>query len=616
MAWKLRAFYVALSLLDASAAIDPALDCGLRELALDFAVSRGPLAAALARETYDALQLGPACGAPPPPAPARRGSFATGVDLSDVPNTYFVDSSAGSDSSGDGSSARPFQTLPRGLAAARTGARPAALLLRGGPLPFYLSAPLVLEAGLDDGLSIAASPDSTATPTVSGAASLTGRLRWQLVSQGESTSTWSAPLPADVLADFSTLLVGGRRATLARFPNGNAETDLYPAGYVPAAQKWLPPNPPSRPEVDVDNSGFPSRPEAVFFPDFLLGQNGSVSAFDPPASFWAYSGSANKYGATYVVPGGLVMDAATLSPRFASWASDPGAPSSRLLTHHSGEWGSWIFDIASIDEPTMTIRFGAGGWQEARGEKDGAAFFVEGLLAELDAAGEFFVNRGARELFYVVNGTSPPPANETFEAPLLETLVSSRGTMAQPLRNLTIANISITGSAPGAMLPFEVPSGGDMSFRRAAAVVLEGTEDALIDGCSFLSSGGNALLLSGSNERATVRSTEFAWSGDSAIMTAGRAALFDATALDVPRNTLIDGCVMRETAVLVKQAGPLYSALTANTTFRRNVAFNTGRACVNVNDGAFGGHRIEENLLFGCVRETRDHGNINTWVRT
>ena len=127
---------------------------------------------------------------------------------------------------------------------------------------------------------------------------------------------------------------------------------------------------------------------------------------------------------------------------------------------------------------------------------------------------------------------------------------------------------------------------------------------------------GTATVISGSNERATVRSTEFAWSGDSAIVTAGRAVLYDATALDVPRNTLIEGCVMRETAVLVKQAGPLYSAISANTTFRRNVAFNTGRACVNVNDGAFGGHTIEGNLLFGCVRETRDHGNINTWART
>ncbi len=69
----------------------------------------------------------------------------------------------------------------------------------------------------------------------------------------------------------------------------------------------------------------------------------------------------------------------------------------------------------------------------------------------------------------------------------------------------------------------------------------------------------------------------------------------------VPAGTLVDSCVFSDMGVYVKQAGAIYMALSANTTIRRNIAYNLPRAAVNFNDGAFGGHLLERNLFFNAV---------------
>ena len=52
--------------------------------------------------------------------------------------------------------------------------------------------------------------------------------------------------------------------------------------------------------------------------------------------------------------------------------------------------------------------------------------------------------------------------------------------------------------------------------------------------------------------------------------------------------------------------------MSCRTNFSHNVAYNGPRAAVNINDGFCGGHQIRGNVLFNWVRETQDHGPINT----
>ena len=59
----------------------------------------------------------------------------------------------------------------------------------------------------------------------------------------------------------------------------------------------------------------------------------------------------------------------------------------------------------------------------------------------------------------------------------------------------------------------------------------------------------------------------------------------------------------------------IYTYIYARTQILHNVAFNGPRAAVSFTDGFAGGHVTEGNLFFNFVRETSDHGLINSWDR-
>ena len=56
----------------------------------------------------------------------------------------------------------------------------------------------------------------------------------------------------------------------------------------------------------------------------------------------------------------------------------------------------------------------------------------------------------------------------------------------------------------------------------------------------------------------------------------------------------------------------LFVALARNVSVSDSVLFNGPRAAINLNDGFGGGHSIEGSVIFNWVRETQDHGPINT----
>ena len=158
-------------------------------------------------------------------------------------------------------------------------------------------------------------------------------------------------------------------------------------------------------------------------------------------------------------------------------------------------------------------------------------------------------------------------------------------------------------------------SGGDWSFHDGGALRLSGTEGASVLSCVFLAPGGNALMLSGHSRRTTIAGNHFAWTGASAIVSAGLGGDSATGGADYPEGTLIAGNLMREIGVYVKQSGGLYQGVSANLTLRGNVMFNAARAAVNLNDGFAGGHLLTQNLLFNAVRETNDHGPVNVSAR-
>jgi hypothetical protein len=204
-----------------------AQDCAAYALAYERALlllpSRAPN-----RDVWDALRLGPDCGAAPPPqlglpAPWPRGAAAAAP----LAGPTFYVAPGGSDAA-SGSMGAPFATVARGVAATRAarapGGGPAAVVLRAGL--HVLGATVDLDAR-DAGLTIAAAPGEAAW--VSGGAAV-GPLSWAPVNVSAATgaNVWAArvPAPPAFMTGLNTVGADGaptKRLFRAQFPNFNPE---------------------------------------------------------------------------------------------------------------------------------------------------------------------------------------------------------------------------------------------------------------------------------------------------------------------------------------------------------------------------------------------------------
>ena len=242
-----------------------------------------------------------------------------------------------------------------------------------------------------------------------------------------------------------------------------------------------------------------------------------------------------------------------------------------------GHWGDWAFRVGQASGSSLI--FSEGGYQEARGG-GGQQMYVEGPKELLDVVGEWHWDPAARVLTVAFNGTAHD-GSETLVAAQLAELVRVTGSRAAPMTGVTLSGITFAHTSTDYFLPFTVPSGGDWSFHDGGMVRLAGTEGCSVLSCVFSAPGGTGLQISEHNRATVVRGNHFAWSGSSAITSAGLGGNTPTGGDDFPEGTLIEGNLMREIGVYVKQCGGLYQGVSANLTLRNNVMFNAARAAVS-----------------------------------
>ena len=431
------------------------------------------------------------------------------------------------------------------------------------------------------------------------------RKRCTSCTSGRKVNIVSTDLSTQSPNVFTSLFINGRRAVRARYPDGNPETTgLYTnnTGYVSKADGWLAPQKyPPAVEINIEA---PQR-NGTHFPLFQVGLGGPVEMFNPPQSYWGQR--APNGGVTYEVPSGLEY------PSDVDFVNRTWSNPDTGIVHafHGRHWGNWLFKLADRDEDLRYLTFGSGGFQEARGSRGGAEWYVENIFEELDSPGEWFYNQSTKTLYLYPNGSLPTEGIGTN----LESLIEIRGSTDSLVVNVTLLNLEFAHSATTFLSDYEVPSGGDWSVHRGGTVFVEGTKKFLLQNCLFNAPGGNGLCLSGYNRNAVIEGNEFVWSGDSGIVALGTSEHIDGTLGNQPRGTKIMRNLVHENGVFGKQTSAYMQALACQTELIDNVFFNGPRAGINFNDGFGGGNLLKNNLIFNHVRETQDHGQFNSWDR-
>jgi len=336
---------------------------------------------------------------------------------------------------------------------------------------------------------------------------------------------------------------------------------------------------------------------------------------------------------------------------YPAFAFDPARFSTKKWAHpelavihvmQKDRWGNMQWKIRSLDYETHTIRLGEGGWQigtlweEYRVNRVGghSTFFIEHVLEELDAPGEYFHDVRAGILYY-----KPAEDVKLDQAEVvacgIKQLITFAGEVDKPVKHITIRGVAFKHTARTFLDMYETRLRGDWAITRQAAVKLEGAQDCTITDCTFTGLGGNAVFLSNYNRRVTVSDSLFSDIGDSAVAIVGSDDAVRSlevhktrhvplteidTAIgpktpDYPSGCTVHNNLMYDLGVFGKQVAGVYLSACRSITVSHNTICRVPRAGICINDGCWGGHVIEFNDVAMAVLETGDHGPFNAWGR-
>ena len=336
-----------------------------------------------------------------------------------------------------------------------------------------------------------------------------------------------------------------------------------------------------------------------------------------------------NYDSTAVRFNGTSADA-TSAERIRSWKNPAGG---YLHAMHQHDWGDFHYCITGKDnDSTLSM---IGGHQNNR--KMGLSpsnRMVENIFEELDAPGEWFFDKNTSLLYYY------PFENENiakckFETPMTDRLINIIGDSNNPVENLLIKGINFEGTRRTFMKHYEPLLRSDWTVHRGAAIYAEYAANCAIKDCNLYNLGGNALFFSYYNRGNTVSGCHIHDIGASAILFVGNADAVRSPSFeynefvaldkmdfeqgprtsDYPTDCLVYDCLIHDIGLVEKQVTGIELSMCSNITISHNSIYAVPRAGINISEGTWGGHLIENNDIFDTVKETGDHGSINSWGR-
>jgi hypothetical protein len=321
---------------------------------------------------------------------------------------------------------------------------------------------------------------------------------------------------------------------------------------------------------------------------------------------------------------GYAKDAIS-ADRVKTWHDPSGG---FLHAMHAEMWGDFHYRIIGKDDKGGVKL--EGGWQNNRkmGMHD-TYRFVEGIFEELDAPGEWFLDRKARTL-YLYPRRGVDVSNCQLEGPHLSSLIEVTGTKGLAFRGFHFQHTTRTF-----MENREPLLRSDWTIFRGGALYFNGASNCVIEDCVLDNLGGNAVFVDGKNRKVSIRRCRIENVGANGVAFVGspkavRSPLFEYNERqsyekmdkspgpktdDYPADCLVEDCLIDRTGTVEKQTAGVQIAMSAGITVRHCSIYHVPRAGINIGDGCWGGHVIEGCDVFDTVLETGDHGSFNSWGR-
>ena len=314
--------------------------------------------------------------------------------------------------------------------------------------------------------------------------------------------------------------------------------------------------------------------------------------------------------------------------RIARWKDPAGG---YVHAMHEYLWGDMHWLIKGKEAGELVLE---GGWQNNRPSKMHPKFrMVENIREELDEPGEWYYDRESNRLYYMPDGDDNLD-EAVVEVVSLDCLLALKGEKDNAVRDVTIEGFTFRHAARTFMQNKERLLRSDWTTFRGGAVLFQNAEDCTLSDCDFDQVGGNAVFVNLYNRDLRIAGCYIHDAGANGIAFVGDTAsvrhpMFDyfQKASEVtdhergprtdnyPAHCLVEDCLITRTGRTEKQTAGIQISMSFGIHVNHCSVYGVPRAGINISEGTFGGHVIENCDVFDTVLETGDHGSFNSWGR-